>query len=70
MQGVVKWFDVKKGFGFIVSPEVQGDVFAHYSKIEMEGFKKLDAGENIEFTLVRNDKGQPQAENIVRVGTA
>ena len=66
VDGVVKWFDVKKGYGFIVSSEAEGDVFAHYSKIQMEGFKKLEAGENVEFTLVTNEKGQPQAEAIVR----
>lgn len=65
VEGVVKWFDVKKGFGFIISPEVTGDVFVHYSKIQMEGFKKLEAGETVEFSLVQSDDGKPQAEDVV-----
>jgi len=70
--GIVKWFDVKKGYGFLVSPEVTDDsdkpqdIFVHYSKIEMEGFKKLEAGETVTFTVVRDDSGRPQAENVVR----
>jgi CspA family cold shock protein len=71
-EGVVKWFDVKKGYGFLVSPEVTDDagksqdVFVHYSKIEMEGFKKLEAGETVTFTLVRDPQGRPQADAVVR----
>ncbi len=70
--GVVKWFDVKKGYGFLVSPEVTDDegkpqdVFVHYSKIEMDGFKKLEAGETVTFTAVRDAAGRPQAEDVVR----
>lgn len=70
--GVVKWFDVKKGYGFLVSPEAVDadgkpqDVFVHYSKIQMDGFKKLEANEGVTFTLVRDDRGRPQAENVVR----
>jgi len=69
--GVVKWFDLKKGYGFLVSPEVVDDagtpqdVFVHYTKIEMEGFKKLEAGEAVTFDLVRDDQGRPQAERVV-----
>ena len=66
MDGVVKWFDVKKGYGFLVSSEVEGDIFVHYTKVQMEGFKKLEAGENVTFDLVRNPDGKPQAENVVR----
>lgn len=70
--GVVKWFDVKKGFGFLVSPEVTDsdgnsqDIFVHYSKITMEGFKKLEAGETVTFVLVRDTSDRPQAEDVVR----
>ena len=75
MEGQVKWFDAKLGYGFILSPDVkelQGkdgrplDVFAHYSKIQMTGFKKLEAGESVSYTLVWSPEGKPQAENIVR----
>ena len=74
--GVVKWFDVKKGYGFLVSPDVtedggkSQDVFVHYSKIVMEGFKKLEAGEAVTFDLIRDTTGRPQAENVVGQGIA
>jgi cold shock protein len=73
MEGIVKWFDAKKGFGFIVSPEVADesgqprDVFVHWTKIQMDGFKKLETGEQISFDLVWSPDNKPQAENIQRV---
>lgn len=72
MQAVCKWFDAKKGFGFLVSPEITDaegtikDVFVHWTKITGEGFKKLEQGEAVEFDLVWSDDGKPQAENVVR----
>jgi len=66
VDGLVKWFDAKKGYGFVVSPEVEGDVFVHYTKIQMEGFKKLETGETVTFDLVRSADGKPQADNVVR----
>ena len=74
MEGIVKWFDAKKGFGFIVSPEVTDDagltrdVFVHYSKIQMEGFKKLEAGEAVTFELIWGTDKKPQADNVSRQG--
>lgn len=70
VSGVVKWFDPKKGFGFIVADEVEGDIFVHWSKVNMEGFKKLEQGESVEFTLVRASDGKPQAENVIRQASA
>ena len=69
VEGVVKWFDAKKGYGFVVSPEVDGDIFIHYTKIQMEGFKKLETGEKIEFDLITSPEGKPQADNVVRNGS-
>ncbi len=66
VDGVVKWFDAKKGYGFVVSPEVEGDIFVHFTKIQMEGFKKLETGEKVAFELIRSTEGKPQAENVVR----
>ena len=66
VDGVVKWFDAKKGYGFVVSSEVEGDVFVHYTKIQMEGFKKLETGENVTFDLIMSPEGKPQADNVVR----
>ena len=63
MKGIVKWFNEEKGFGFITA-DSGNDVFAHYSQIQKEGFKKLDEGQKVEFDIVKKEKG-PQAENIV-----
>jgi len=54
--GFVKWFDPKKGFGFILSPEGE-DVFVHYKSIEGNGFRKLSEGETVEYEAARREKG-------------
>ena len=54
--GQVKWFDSKKGFGFIIGPEGQ-DVFVHFSSIVGDGFRTLKDGETVEYELVSGDKG-------------
>jgi CspA family cold shock protein len=69
VEGTVKWFDAKKGYGFVVSPEVDGDIFIHYTKIQMEGFKKLETGEKVDFDLITSPEGKPQADNVVRNGS-
>ena len=66
--GVVKWFDVKKGFGFIQGPKDGKDVFVHYSSIEGDGFKSLNDGETVEYEVVDSDKG-PQAHNVRRIAS-
>ncbi len=66
MKGTVKWFDVKKGFGFIQQDD-GNDVFVHHSNISGSGFKVLEDGESVEFEVVEGDKGL-QAENVVRAG--
>lgn len=65
--GVVKWFDVKKGFGFITGPAGGKDVFVHFSTIEGDGFKTLKDGETVEYEVVDSDKG-PQAKSVRRPG--
>jgi CspA family cold shock protein len=62
MNGTVKWFNADKGFGFITG-EDGTDVFAHFSQINIEGFKTLDEGQKVTFNVVDGQKG-PQAENI------
>ncbi len=69
VDGVVKWFDAKKGYGFVVSPDVEGDIFVHYTKIQMEGFKKLETGEKVAFELILSTEGKPQADNVSRLET-
>jgi cold shock protein len=65
--GVVKWFSRSKGYGFI-SPEGEGekDVFVHYSNIEGEGFRNLDAGDRVSFIIEDSPKG-PQAVKVTRI---
>ena len=67
--GVVKWFDARKGFGFICGPEGGKDIFVHYSCIEGEGFRSLKDGEPVNYELVDSDKG-PQARNVRRQSDA
>ncbi len=55
--GTVKWFNNAKGFGFILSEEAGEDLFAHYSSIEMDGYKTLKAGQTVTFELVQGQKG-------------
>jgi len=64
-QGRVKWFDPKKGFGFIVGPESR-DVFVHYSQILGDGFRSLKDGELVDYHLVESDKGL-QARSVARL---
>ena len=64
-RGVVKWFNDQKGFGFI-SREAGDDVFVHHSAVEGEGFKTLNEGDEVEFTVVQGDKG-PKAQNVTVV---
>ncbi|HPL63663.1 MAG: cold shock domain-containing protein [Syntrophales bacterium] len=59
--GVVKWFDEKKGYGFIARKS-GGDVFVHYSDIDGKGFRSLKEGDNVEFSIKQNPKGQAAAE--------
>ena len=65
MKGTVKWIKEKKGFGFI-SDETGNDVFVHFSALQMDGFKVLDEGDEVEFEVVNGEKG-PQAANVTKL---
>ncbi len=64
-KGLVKWFNEKKGFGFIVDPEVSGDIFVHFSSIMGDGFKTLGEGEEVDYELYSDEKGS-KARNVAR----
>jgi CspA family cold shock protein len=65
IQGVVKWFNSEKGFGFI---EVEGrdDIFVHFSAISTDGFKSLDDGDKVSFEITQGNRGD-QAANVVKL---
>ena len=62
LKGKVKWFDTKKGFGFIQSEE-GNDVFVHYSSIKAAGFRNLMEGQEVTFEITEGKKG-PQASDV------
>lgn len=62
-QGIVKWFNAEKGFGFIAQDGGGPDVFVHYSALGGAGFKSLDEGQRVEFEVGQGQKG-PQAQDV------
>ncbi len=64
--GTVKWFNNKKGFGFISRGDGQRDVFVHYSAIQQEGFRTLEEGDRVQFNVEEGEKG-PSAVNVQRI---
>ena len=65
MKGTVKWFSNQKGYGFISNEEGE-DVFVHFSGLEMDGFKTLDEGQQVEFDVIEGAKGA-QAVNVKKI---
>lgn len=61
-QGIVKWFNSEKGYGFIQRDE-GGDVFVHFKAIQSDGYKSLNEGDRVEFDVVKGQKGN-QADNV------
>jgi CspA family cold shock protein len=64
-KGKVKWFNNAKGYGFI-GREDGPDVFVHYSAIQLDGYKTLKEGDDVEFDIVQGQKG-PQADSVIRL---
>jgi CspA family cold shock protein len=62
-QGTVKWFNAEKGFGFIAPDDGGNDVFVHYSEITSSGYRTLEEGQHVEFTVTQGAKG-PQATAV------
>lgn len=67
-EGVVKWFNDKKGYGFIAREEEEEgkDLFVHHSSIEMTGFRTLAEGDRVSFDINETDRG-PEAKNVKKV---
>lgn len=65
-QGTVQWFSRVKGYGFVRPDEQEEDVFVHYSAIQGEGYRNLNEGQRVEFTLEDTPKG-PQAVDVVGI---
>ena len=65
MQGSVKWFSDKLGYGFIVCNELDEDVFVHYSEIQMDGYKSLKEGDKVSFDF-DNEEGKAKNVNVIQ----
>lgn len=68
-KGTVKWFNNAKGYGFILPEEGEGDIFAHYSAISMDGYKTLKAGQVVSYDVTEGSKGL-HAANITPIDTS
>lgn len=66
VKGICKWFNAAKGYGFLNCTDETRDIFVHYSSIEMEGYKTLREGEEVEFELTEGPKG-PTALKVTRI---
>ncbi|MGH7475896.1 MAG: cold-shock protein [Longimicrobiales bacterium] len=67
-KGRIKWFNDAKGYGFIEQPEGGEDVFVHFSAINMDGYKTLAEGQEVDFEIRQTDKGL-QAANVTKAGS-
>lgn len=66
ISGTVKWFNGEKGYGFITRDDGGKDAFVHYSAIQGGGFRSLEEGDRVEFTVEQGQKG-PQAKDVVKI---
>ena len=69
VQGTVRWFSRVKGYGFIQPDGQEKDVFVHFSAIQGEGYRNLDEGQRVEFSVEDTDKG-PQAVQVIALATS
>ena len=65
VKGKVKWFNGKKGYGFIAADSGE-EVFVHFSEIQSDGYKTLDQGQEVEFEIEKDSKG-PKAKKVVKI---
>ncbi|MFP4473182.1 MAG: cold-shock protein [Candidatus Omnitrophota bacterium] len=66
VKGKVKWFNAKKGYGFIEADENDGDIFVHFSEIKQDGYRSLDEGDEVEFEMFNDEKGS-KARNVLKM---
>jgi len=66
-KGTVKWFNDKKGYGFITPDDGSEDCFVHFSELQGEGFKSLAEGDAVEFEIGKDDKGRAKATNVKKI---
>jgi CspA family cold shock protein len=64
IEGTVKWFDSEKGYGFIAPNHGGKDIFVHHTAIDMDGYRKLEEGQQVAFFVVKGAKG-PQCDEVV-----
>ncbi|AOW94272.1 cold-shock protein [Rhodococcus sp. WMMA185] len=65
-EGIVKWFNSEKGFGFIAPEDGSADVFVHYSEIQSSGFRTLEENQRVSFEIGQGNKG-PQATGVTPI---
>lgn len=63
--GIVKWFNASKGYGFIGREDGESDIFVHFSSIAMDGFRRLEEGQKVEFSIEQGPKGLQAASVTV-----
>lgn len=68
LKGKVKWFNASKGYGFLERPDGESDIFVHYTAIQGDGFRSLEEGEEVEFSIAKTDKGL-QAEEVSKMNS-
>ena len=66
-KGIVKWFNEKKGYGFITPDDGGDDCFVHFSEIQGEGFKSLAEGDEVEFEIGKDDRGRAKALQVKKL---
>lgn len=66
-KGIVKWFNEKKGYGFITPDDGSEDCFVHFSEVEGEGFKSLAEGDEVEFEVGKDDRGRAKALKVKKL---
>lgn len=65
--GIVKWFNAQRGYGFIVSEAIEGDIILHHTEIQMEGYRKLSPGDKVTFELDETREEGISALNVVKI---